>query len=456
MSTKQYKQPTSWSSILHDPTMGKLVLSQAFFGLSYGIYNVFSMLFLSYLDGYDSVLYIAHYGIWYLVSNLSFGFIIIPAGMLIDRVGRKWVLRIGVALIALSSFMTPLSTVWWHLLIPGAISSLGNALVAPAQSSMVADVSHGYRREKSYSLMMASQLLFSTAGTVSLTLYSYFYKGVLPDNAYFVLFLFVSAMLAFVGAIPIFFVGESLERSQKLSYPPQSDSDSRKPSDDLASKIRTSKNLGRDYLAPPSLRTNGVVLKIILINFLIGLGAGFIIPLFTYYWKDVFKLADWMVLLITVFGDGGLVAGALLAPWMAKRAGRTGGRVGMIVACQSASILCAVFLSAVPWFQYLPLAVVAYVLRQDLMNMISPLTSAMLMDHSPVTRRGAVNAAQTIAFTVPNGVSVILSGIIINSSPSDFGWAYSFFVLITLYIISTWVYYTTRKKDKAVILSQAR
>lgn len=118
--------------------------------------------------------------------------------------------------------------------------------------------------------------------------------------------------------------------------------------------------------------------------------------------------------------------------------------------------MCAALLSIVPWYKNLWLAIASYVARQDLMNMINPLTQAMLMDHTPAGRRGAVNAMTTLAFGGPNGVSANISGIIINQAPFPYGWAYSFFVLISLYTISTWLYFTTRKRDRALLCAQGR
>jgi MFS family permease len=453
---KKERDSESYLSILSDPTIKKLVLSQVFFGLSGGISNFLTTFFLIYLDGGDTDLALAHYGIFYMVSNLVFGFALLPSGILLDRVGRKKVLSVGVSLSVLGSFILPFSTVWWHLLIAGTTGSLGGSLLSPAVNSIIADISLGYRREKSYSAMMATSIVPGTVGATLLIIYAKLFHGVLPDTIYYTYALFAAAFLALFGAIPAFLVRESFKRpTGSVSAAPKKSKDSDPDQREPRAKPIVSGDQDSTYVVPGSLRKNNVLKKIILINVLIGTGAGFIIPIFQFYWYQVFSLPQEFVFFISTLGDVGLAGGSILAPSLARRVAKTGGRVNTIVYCQAAAIACAGILAVVPWYRNLWLAIVSYVARQDLMNMINPLTQAMMMDHTPVTRRGAMNAVQALAFGGPNGVSVNVTPILVSAYPT-FGWAYSFFALITLYSASTTIYFTTRKKDRAILRGQGR
>ena len=389
-----------------------------------------------------------------MVSNLTFAATLGPSAILLDRIGRKRVLVAGALLSALSTFMLPLSRVWWQLLFAGAVSSIGGSLLSPAVNSIIADISLGYRREKSYSAMMATSIVPGTAGATILMVYAKLFHGVLPDSIYYEYALFAAAFLAIIGAVPVFFVKESFKHSISPVIPPSGD---RKGSDPVEHDSRevpmVGKSEGPTYVVPDSLRRNHVIMKIFLINVLIGTGAGFIIPIFQFYWYTVFNLPQEFVFFISTLGDIGMAGGSLLAPSLAKRVARTGGRVTTIVACQAASILCAGVVAVAPWFSNLWLAIVSFVLRQDLMNMISPLTQAMLMDHTPVNRRGAMNSATTLLFGAPNAVSNVFSGNIVIPAV---GWGYSFLALITLYTIATGLYFTTRKQDRDVLCAQGR
>jgi MFS family permease len=447
----------SYRSILSEPTIKKLVLSQVFFGLSSGISGTLTAFFLIYLDGGNTSLALSHYSIYYLVSNLTFAATLGPSAILLDKIGRKKILLTGAILTAVSVFMLPLSRVWWHLLFAGAVSSIGGSFLSPAVYSIIADISVGYRREKSYSAIMATSIVPGTVGATILMIYAKLFQGVLPDTVYYGYALFAAAFLAAIGVIPIFFIKESYPRSVSPT-PPQSED--KKVSAPLRhdSHITPQGDNGEDatYTVPKSLRRNRVIMKILLINVLIGAGAGFIIPIFQFYWYTVFNLPQEFVFFISTLGDLGMAGGSLLAPSLARRVARTGGRVTTIVVCQAASIACAGVLSVVPWFSNLWLAIFSYVARQDLMNMINPLTQAMLMDHTPENRRGAMNSVTTLLFGGPNSISDLVSANIITTSPFPFGWAYSFFALIALYTAATGLYFTTRKQDKAVLRAQGR
>jgi MFS family permease len=444
----------SYRSILSDPTTKKLVVSQVFFGLSSGISGFLTTFFLIFLDGGNTTVALGHFTIYYLVSNAAFAVTLGPSAILLDRIGRKKILVTGAVLSAASTFMLPLSRVWWHMLFAGAVSSVGGSLVSPAVNSIIADISAGYRREKSYGAITATSIVPGTAGAMILIVYSSLFHGVLPEMLYYEYGLLAAAFLAALGTIPAFFVRESYKSS---AHSEVSSKDGNRGSHMANHHSRAQpvadKEEGDSYVVPDSLRRNGVLLRILAINILIGTGAGFIVPIFQFYWYSVFGLPQTFVYLISTLGDLGMAGGSLLAPSLARRVARTGGRVTTIVVCQATSIVCAGVVAIAPTLGNLWVAIVSYVLRQDLMNMISPLTQAMLMDHTPVNRRGALNSLTTLLFGGPNAVSDVISGNIIIPS---FGWGYSFSILIILYTIGTGLYFTTRKQDKAALCAQGR
>jgi MFS family permease len=449
-------QPSSWSSIIRDPFMSKLLLYQIFSGLSSGIYGILIMFFIKALFGPG---YPLQYALFYLVSNMTMSLLLLPGGVLADKIGRRGVLRIGVSLLALSGFIPPISTELWQLLIASAMSAAGSAFIGPAQSSLVADISLAYRRQKSYGIITFANVASITIGMLALFLYAALFQQVLDQGIYYRLMLGVSAILGLVSAIPIFL----LRKSPTLGPNHKSGGSTDNTSVDGNSVRRrrslhvTSEEKGRQANgAPLSLRNNNVALKIMVINAFIGLGAGFIIPMFSYYWSDVFNLSEASVYAINILGDIGIAVGSLFSPWLAKRATRLGGRVGTIVTFQAASIVCAGYLAVAPWQMNLYFAVLAYIARQDFMNIIGPLTSSLLMDHSPENRRGVINSMTSIAFNVPNGISPYFTSIILVLVPSPYGYAYSILALVVLYTIATLIYSTTSKADELLLLGQSQ
>jgi MFS family permease len=440
---KSIFQSSSWSSIIKDPALSKIILFQIFNGLSSGIYGILVMFYIKYLDAGLGDIYLAHYAIYYLVGNLTISILLIPGGLFADKFGRKRALVTGAALLAISGFIAPLSTAWWHLLFVSAVSSAGSALVSPAQASLVADVSKGYRREKSYSVVAFVGIGFTTAGLLTFMVYAGLYGAVSSTALYYQLMLVAAAILGLVAVVPVGLIRK----------PPK---DLENQSDEVARPCHETIEQERLCGIPQSIMKNRVVTKILVINLIVGLGAGFVIPLFTYYWNEVFSLSQGTVTAITVLGDIGMATGGMFTPWIARHAKVLGGRVGTIVVFQSVSIICAGYLGVAPWQMNIYLAVSAYVARQDLMNAIGPLTSALLMDHSPMEKRGLVNALVSICFSVPNGVSPLVTSVIHGLVPHPYGYVYPISILVFLYTISVIIYATTRKADASMLSAQKR
>jgi MFS family permease len=398
--------------------------------------------------------------LYYLVGNFTGAALLIPAGLLTDRIGRKRALIIGASLVAFGGFIAPLSTQWWQLLIGSAILSAGSAMITPAQASLVADITRGYRREKSYGVVAFTSVGSTTVGTLVFMLYSAAFAGILPSEIYYRFMLSFAAALGLIAVIPLFLIGRPVLVSKIRPVGPTVDV-GRYPTDmretlekQIELPAESESKIERTYGVPTYLTSNRVLQKVLMINLLIGLGAGFIIPLFTYYWRDIFNLSEGSIAGITVLGDIGMALGSLVTPWVARHATKYGGRVGTIVAFQSMSILFAGYLAIVPFQMNLSLAVISYIARMDLMNMIGPLTSALLMDHSPAYRRGLVNSLVNIAFSVPNGISPSFTSMILNAVPPPYGYTYSISLMVFLYSIGAIIYVTIRKADKLVRLSQ--
>lgn len=428
--------------------MSKLIANMAFNGLSYGVYNNLVMFFIIYLD---PVNWYQDFALYYLVFQITMSVALPIVGVLTDKIGRKPMLIMGASVSALGMFILPVSTQWWHLLYSSALQATGFALLGTAQNCVIADVTEGYRREKGYSITMSFSMVFSVIGTVALIIYSAIYQTLLPANTYYQLPLLASAVLALIAAIPMFLISIS-RRPRESSL---QDSKSRKDLELPGPKELGTKNHKQLYKPPSSIWRNGVVIKMIAFQGIIGFGAGFLVPVFNYYWSAIFPVQQYVIYTIALLGELGTAMGGLAAPWIAKRAKRLG-RVGTTVTCQFASIACAAYLAVVPYFRVLLPAVIAFIARQALMNMVNPLMGAMTMDHTPETKRGRVNSLTQLAFNVPNGISPYLSEPLANSVPHGYGYTYSALVLISTYITATALLSTTRKRDKLMVLQSRR
>ena len=196
-------QESSWSSIIKQPAMSKLLTKMAFSGLSYGIYSNLIYFFLVYLD---PVNYYAEFGLYYLVFSFVNAATYPLAGILTDRIGRKPILVVGATISTVGTFIFPFVTVWWYLLPAAAALAVGSALLGTAQMCVAADVTTGYRREKAYSIGMSFGMVFGVIGTIVLIIYTYVYENILPANIFYQILLLVAALLMLISAIPMFVI----------------------------------------------------------------------------------------------------------------------------------------------------------------------------------------------------------------------------------------------------------
>ena len=91
-------------------------------------------LFISFLPYYATLLG-ANIGIQIGIITSSFmiarGFLVIPFGKLSDKIGRKKLIVIGLAIYAISTILFPIASDWTHIAIFRAFQGVGAAMFWP-------------------------------------------------------------------------------------------------------------------------------------------------------------------------------------------------------------------------------------------------------------------------------------------------------------------------------------
>jgi MFS family permease len=122
--------------------------------------------------------------------------------------------------------------------------------------------------------------------------------------------------------------------------------------------------------------------------------------------------------------------GLLLAPPLADRMGK----VRFVVVTQSLSIPFLIILGFSPLFW---MSAIAYYIRLALMNMSGPVYQTFVMEHVEPSARATVASLASMAWNFGWAFSPTISGYL----QVQFGFGPSFLGTITLYIISTIMYY---------------
>ncbi len=155
------------------------------------------------------------------------------------------------------------------------------------------------------------------------------------------------------------------------------------------------------------------LLKRLIPESLIGLGAGVIIPLFSLWFYIKFHVSVGSLAVFYAASDLTLALGAASAPLIA-RALRS--RVDAVVVLQS---LATALLASMPFVGSAEIALSLFVARTALMNMANPLLSALINDLVPQEERGRVFGLWNTLSNVPRAVGPAIGGYLMGSGMMD-------------------------------------
>lgn len=169
--------------------------------------------------------------------------------------------------------------------------------------------------------------------------------------------------------------------------------------------------------------------KLILPGFLVGLGAGLTIPYLNLYFKNTFGMSDSGIGAAVAAGQIATFTGMTMGPAIARRFGKPR-------AIFWTQILSVPFILVLGWVRTLPLAILAYLVRQVLMNMSTPIQDNFSLELVPPERQSLMNALKMLSWTGSWTIAARLSGDLIYRS----GFSTSFVLTASLYALSTVFY----------------
>lgn len=354
------------------------------------IYGTWMVLFNLYLlaVGFD----IAFIGLRILIEAVARGITSIPAGLISDRIGRKlsFILGDGVgalmSLIAISTANAPL------LLATAVIGGVFSALHGVAEPAFMAENSRDYERVHLFSVSGGTRTAAMIIGSAL--------AGLLPllvgavDSAAKVEIYRTAAYLGiggwFASLIPAIMLQQIGAASAEAS--PQ-----RKG---IFANIRHPDRIWR--LTTPEV--------------LIGLGAGFALPLLNVFFRTGIGSEEVEIGAIFSAGQAFLVVASFLAPLVAARLGK----VNSVVVTRTLSIPFILLFAFIPNLGFealsvLSLAGFAYIGRITLMNMAGPVRSAFAMEILHAGERGTQVGIEQALFAGASGMTSYIGAQMMNA-----------------------------------------
>ncbi len=355
-----------------------LIYLASFSACAYGYLLILITAYLPELGvGFDQV------GLIIGTTGLTFVLSAIPIGMLSDRKGRKPVLFFGLLLLPPSLTVFGFTTNVAYLLVAGILAGIAEGAYLTSWNAIIADQTSVDNRDAAFSL---SFIVFNVAMGIGMAFPVTFplLKSLtgLDTHAIHVGTLVIFALLAFVSPF--------------LLWP-------------VLRGHRDTKRVGE---RKPEFRRLKPMMKFSAVNGLIGLGAGFIIPLMATWFLLKFAVPDTLSGPLLAVANMTIALAAVVSASLSRRYGP----VRAIVMTQGLSM---VFMLGLAFMPSAALAGTVYLVRAALMNMSSPIADSFLMGIIAKEDRGIASAVNSLFWRLPNSATTIAGGLMLESGNYD-------------------------------------
>jgi MFS family permease len=331
----------------------------------------------------------------------------IPLGILSDRRGRKVVFLLGTMGLPPALLVYAFTSAVIDLILAAIVVGVAQGAFLTTWNAMIADQTTLENRDHAFSLSFVVNIVANGVGASVFILFpalSSLTGASLATLHHDALLFF--AGLACLSPITLAFL---LRDFEEVSYP----------------KVRVF-HRGRKM---------NLLLKFSLLNGLIGLGAGFIIPLIaTWLWLK-FSVPDTFSGPLLAVSNMTVGFAALWSAGLAKRYGA----VKAIALTQGLSTVFMVSLA------FVPNAAVAgglYIVRAALMMMSSPISDSYLMSIIAPEDRGLASAINSIVWRLPNSATTVVGGALLQGGHFEL----PFLLAASFYISSIGGFYFTFRK----------
>ncbi len=338
-----------------------------------GIFNMFIGIYLKEIGYQESFV-----GNILSINTFSIAIASIPSAYLIEKIGRKKSFTLGFLFISIGSLCIVLFKNIYVILFMAILNGIGLSLKATAEGIFITENTSENERVKVFSInfiianlgMMLSSFLGGFASSYMVNYYS-------KTEAITIIFI-TSAIITILSIIPIYFMKDN----------------ENVPSRSLKNCIKGYKEM-----------FNRNVISFTMCNFLVGCGAGMVVPFFSVYLKYSLSISDSLVGTILSISQFGCIIGGILIPFIAGRIGKH----RAVVLCQ---ILSIPFLISIAFPQGMFLLTISFFMRNGLMNMANPVIQNLLMELVDEENRTNISSIMSLSGNISRAIGIVIGGFI--------------------------------------------
>ena len=350
------------------------------------------------------------------MTAMASAIMLVPAGFLSDRFGRKWMIVGGAVLTVTTLFYRGIAVAETPIIAAAFLTGLFMAFVQVSGIPFLAENSSPTERVKLFSVNFAIVTIANVVGSLA--------GGIIADVLETVLkittaeairyALLAGAAIFTAGLIPLFRLRDKPKEEAKVKR-------------EHASQETTSLD--------DSLKRNLIVIfHFSFASLLIGFGSGLVVPYLNLYFANRFDATNSYIGFVLSLGSAMTAVAAMIGPALSRK-------VGKVKALILFQVLSIPFLLLTAYTTSLWLASLGFLLRQALMNAGNPIQSAVAMEVVSDKYKGLANSMNQMVFNLGWATMGSVATGLVVAHGSYWGYAYAFTITAGLYIVSSVYYY---------------
>lgn len=361
------------------PNVRKLILSNITRAFAWGITSTILNIYLLTL-GYSN----AFLGVLMSLNAFSMAISSIAAGTYASRVGPKYSIIVGLLTSAIVGFTRVVFPFPDVLMITAVLAGIGAALINVSYGPLMTRSCTAYERTHAFG---TSQ---------SLTILSSFFSNTLAGFLPGVIALFIGIPFSSALALQLALLAHVIPLALSI-IPMLTIHEMEVPEPDLNNELQSElKPVQRNEVRK-------LAFKFGIVNLLIGLGAGFVIPYLSIFFWEFYNLPLPIIGLVQGLGSLSVAIGTFLSPVLSTRIGK----VKTVLFSQALSLPFLFFIATIinPY-----IAIASYILRVVLMNAGGPVDRTLRMELTPENWRPNMEAVTSFAWNFPWAFSTLVTG----------------------------------------------
>ncbi|MEH7123816.1 MFS transporter [Bacillus sp. JJ1773] len=349
------------------------------------------------------------------MTALATALILVPAGIMSDRMGRKKAMLFGATATGIVLLFRGVIEIQSLLLLFAFLTGITSAFLQVSLIPWLAENSKPEQRVHLFSMhfavMTGANVIGNLSGGILTDLFSFFTTSLTSIR----ITLIIGGIFFLIGVLPITRFKETSSSTAKIQE-----------------KQTTYK---KKFYKSDGFKMIGLFA---IAQLLIGIGAGLVIPYLNLYFADRFSASNSAIGFIISMGQAATAVAMIIGPIVVRK-------VGEVKAVVILQLMSLPFLLLTAYTENLLLAALGFLFRQALMNAGNPIQMSLMMSKVGDSYKGLANSVNQMVFNLGWAtMGPVSTGIVIKYG-SYWGYALVFSITASLYLVGSIYFYLVFK-----------